>query len=148
MNNTPWLAPLLTTGMISACMTPATNPPVVNVPLNATRHNAGHIARVSLSAQGETTSMAFFIGGVPQSVTRPVRLYTFVYPGTCDHLGPSPAYAMNQNLITYPVAKQRGWTLARSAPVPLGELRAGTYAIVVRTTPPNGRLDIFCGDID
>jgi hypothetical protein len=142
MNSTLWLAALLTTGMLSACMAPATNPSVVNVPLNATKHNVGHIARVSNDQYGVLHRRRTAVG------TRPIRLYTLVYPGTCDHLGPSPAYAMNQTLNTHPVAKNRGWTLARSAPVPLGELRAGDYAIVVRTTPANGSLDIFRGDID
>ena len=148
MNSTPWLAALLTAGMLSACMTSPTNQLVVNIPLNATKQNAGQIAQASLAAQGETTSMSFFIGGVPQGVTRPVRLYTFVYPGSCGQLGPSPAYAMNQTLVTQPVAKRRGWTLSKSAPVALSELRAGGYALVVRTTAADGGVDIFCGDIN
>lgn len=147
MNSTPWLAALLTAGMLSACMTPATNPQVVNIRLNATEHNVGQIAQASLAAQGEATSLSFFIGGVPQWVIRPVRLYTFIYPGRCGHLGPSPAYAMNQTLVTHAVAQRRGWTLAKSVPVALSELRAGGYALVVRTTPADGGVDIFCGDI-
>jgi len=147
MNSTPWLAALLTAGMLSACMTPPTNQPVVNIRLNATKQNTGQIAQASLAAQGEVTAMSFFIGGVPQWVTRPVRLYTFVYPGRCGRLGPAPAYAMNQTLVTQPVARRRGWRLAKSVPVALDELRAGGYALVVRTTPANGGVDIFCGDI-
>jgi hypothetical protein len=148
MNSTPWLATLLTAGMLSACMTPPTDQPVVNIRLNATEQNTGQIAQASLAAQGEATSLSFVIGGVPQSVVRPVRLYTFVYPGRCGHLGPSPAYAMNQTLVTQPIARRRGWTLAKSVPVALDELRAGGYALVVRTTPADGSVDIFCGDIN
>jgi hypothetical protein len=40
-----------------------------------------------------------------------------------------------------------GWTLSKKAPVALSELRSGGYAIVVRTGPADGNLDIFCGDI-
>ena len=147
MSSKPWLAAMLAAGLLSACMTPPESRAVVNIPLKATQQNAGRIAQVSLYPQGEATGMSFVIGGVPHGVTRPVRLYTFVYPGSCEHLGAEPAYAMNQTAITRPLTSRHGWTLSKSAPVALSELRAGDYAIVVRTTPANGYVDIFCGDI-
>jgi hypothetical protein len=147
MSSKPWLAMLLATGLLSACMTPSESRTGVNIPLQATKHNAGRIAQVSLTAQDGATSMCFFIGGVPQGVTYPVRLYTFVYPGSCDQLGAAPAYAMNQTVVTRPVTRRRGWTLSKSVPVALSKLRAGDYAIVVRTSPANASLDIFCGNI-
>ena len=147
MSSKPWLAAMLAAGLLSACMTSPESRAVVNIPLKATQQNAGRIAQVSLYPQGEATGMSFVIGGVPQGVTRPVRLYTFVYPGSCEHLGAAPAYEMNQTVVTQPLTRRQGWTLSKSAPVALSELRAGAYAIVVRTSPANGSIDIFCGDI-
>ncbi|MNY29118.1 hypothetical protein D3C86_1631410 [compost metagenome] len=54
---------------------------------------------------------------------------------------------MNDKVNTESDAGTRGWTFYRSAPVAMQELLSGKYALVVRTAPEDGNLDIFCGDI-
>jgi hypothetical protein len=61
--------------------------------------NTGHIAQAALTPNGSGyTGISLFIGGVPETVSVPVHLYT-IYPGTCAALGERPAYEMNQTVI-------------------------------------------------
>ena len=150
MNMKSWLALLVVAGCISGCSTTPESRQdnqVVNIPLTAGPQNAGQIAQATLASQGDETAISFFISGVPTGTTRPVHLYTYLYPGSCESRAAKPAYEMNQTVSTNQVNKRRGWTLSKKAPVALSELRSGGYAIVVRTSPADGNLDIFCGDI-
>lgn len=145
-----WLASLIVAVAIQGC---AASPmdgggdELLSVSLAAGPQNVGQLGEVTLAASGDETAISFFIGGVPSGTTRPLHLYTYIYPGSCRSLGAKPAYEMNQIITTNPVARRRGWTLSRRAPVTLSALRTGDYAIVVRTSPADGSLDIFCGDI-
>ena len=150
METRSWLAPLIVAGAIHGCSTPPVaggDDRLISVPLAAAPRNAGQLGQATLAAAGDETAISFFIGGVPAGTTRPLHLYTFIYAGSCRSLGAWPAYEMNQTVTTNPVARRRGWTLSRRAPVALSALRAGGYAIVVRTSPADGNLEIFCGDI-
>jgi hypothetical protein len=117
----------------------------VNVPLTATRQNSGQIGNVVLSPWDSKTGFSFFISGAPGGVSLPLRLYSFVYKGSCQQPG-DVAYAMNDRVNTerQPI---RGWTFSRDAPVALPVLLSADYAIVVRTAATDGNVDIFCGDI-
>ena len=119
---------------------------VVTLTLDATRQNTGQIANVTLSSQDTQTGFTFFIGGVPNGTTLPLRLYTFINKGSCQHPGPM-AYAMNDRVDTDRMARTRTWTYSRTANVMMSELFADEYSIVVRTTPADGNIDIFCGNI-
>jgi len=151
MSANSWLTWLVIAGCITACSTtPETqsNKQVVDIPLAASPQNKGEVARATLAAQGDETGMLFFISGVPTGTTLPVRLYTYIYPGSCGALGAKPAYEMNKTVITDRLANEAaGLTLSRKAPVALNVLRSNGYAIVVRTSPQDGHLDIFCGNI-
>lgn len=120
---------------------------VVAIRLAATQQNAGKIAQATLAPLGDETSITLFIGGVPSGLTRPVHLYTYIYPGACGSLGAQPAYEMNQTVNTDRYTRGAGWTLSKKAPVVLSRLLSGDYAIVVRTSPADSAIDIFCGDI-
>lgn len=117
----------------------------VNVPLTATRHNAGQIGNVTLTDLDKKTGLSFFISGAPTGVILPLRVYTFIYKGNCQQPGPV-AYAMNDQVNTdrQPI---KGWTFSRIAPVATSELLSGGYSVVVRSAPDSGNLDLFCGDI-
>ena len=119
----------------------------LDIRLTATRRNAGEMARATLMPRGDETSISLFVSGVPSGVTRPVHLYTYIYPGTCANPGESPAYELNQTVNTYRHFRGDAWRLSKAAPVALATLRAGDYAIVLRTSPADGNVDIFCGDI-
>ena len=119
---------------------------VVTLTLDATRQNTGQIANVTLSSQGTQTAFIFFIGGVPNGTTLPLRLYTFINKGSCQQAG-AMAYAMNDRVDTDRMARTRTWTYSRTANVMMSALFADEYSIVVRTTPADGNIDIFCGNI-
>jgi hypothetical protein len=119
--------------------------PVVNVRLDATRQNAGQIANTILASQGNQTGLDFFVSGVPNGASLPLRLYTFINKGSCQQPGPV-AYALNDQVTTQR-AGIRGWTYSRNAPVAMPELLSGGYSIVVQSAPTDGSVDIFCGDI-
>jgi len=119
---------------------------VVTLTLDATRQNTGQIANVTLSSQDTQTGFTFFIGGVPNGTTLPLRLYTFINKGSCQQPG-AMAYAMNDRVDTDRMARTRTWTYSRTANVMMSALFADEYSIVVRTTPADGNIDIFCGNI-
>ena len=52
---------------------------------------------------------------------------------------------MNSTVTSF--AEIGGWRLIRTAAVSLETLRNGSYSIVVRTSPQDRNIDIFCGDI-
>lgn len=119
---------------------------LVTVGLEPGRQNLGQIAQATLADQGNETAISFWISGVPDSTTRPLHLYSYVYHGTCRQLG-QVAYEMNDTVSTSPAIGKRGWTVSKKAPTAMRELLKGGYSIVLRTSPADGSLDVFCGDI-
>lgn len=144
MNIVSSLALAVTVGWISGCATTAENQ-IVNIPLNATQHNTGHIAQATLAPMGSDTDVSFFIGRVPSWTALPPHIYTYIYSGTCESLGPKPAYEMNQTVTT--ALMSPAWQLSKKAPVALSTLRSGGYAIVLRASPADGGFNLFCGNI-
>lgn len=137
------LAALMLSASLFGCSTSSSSS--VTVTLVATRQNTGQIGNVALSAWDNKTGLSFFISGVPSGVVLPLRLYSFIYKGSCQQPGPV-AYSMNDRVNTerQPI---RGWSFSRTAPVALPVLLSGDYSIVVRTAATDGNVDIFCGDI-
>ncbi|SEM52568.1 hypothetical protein SAMN04487857_102447 [Pseudomonas sp. ok272] len=137
------LAALMITASLYGCTTQPGH--VVSVPLVASRQNTGQIGNVTLADWGDKTGFSFFISGVPNGASLPLRLYTFIHKGSCQQPGPI-AYAMNDHVTTerQPV---RGWAFSRSAPVAMSALLSGEYAVVVRSAPDSGDIEVFCGDI-
>ena len=140
---------LLAGGMLAAllagCVSTSGDKELLTIRLKAGEQNAGSIAQATLVARGDATGITFTLGGVPASVSRPLQLYTFVYSGTCDRLSAEPTYAMNDTTQTTPM--ETGWMLSREVPVALDTLRSTPHALVVRTSPADGNVDIFCGNI-
>jgi len=120
-----------------------------NVRLTAGPENAGQVGEASFAAQGDATNIVLTLSGVPNQVTRPVRLYTYLYEGTCGNLGPKPAYSLNEVVLAAATTSPGGlgFTLNKLAPVPLQKLRSGGYAIAVRTQAPDLDQEMFCGNI-
>lgn len=128
---------------------------VVSVPLVATSRNAGEVGRAFLIPRGEVTGVVVEVSGVPPLVaSRPVHLYTFVYSGRCDDLPPKPVYALTDRVLaqsgrTTSLTPAGGpFTVSNTAPLALDALRRAGYAIVIRTSPADGDVAIFCGTID
>ena len=127
---------------------------VTTIALQATPRNAGEIGRAFLMADGDGTRVQIEVSGVPPLVSsRPVHLYTFVYTGRCEAHGDKPAYALLDRVLagsprSTSIAPAAGpFTVSNTAPLPLDQLRAGPYAISVRTSPADGDVEIFCGNV-
>lgn len=144
MNVRNQTAALVATVVIFGCTNSSSQ--TVTVPLLATPKNLGQIANTTLASQGNQTGLTFVISGVPSGTLRPLNLYTSIHKGTCKQPGPV-AYAMNDQINTNRISSTRGWTYSRNAPVAMSELFSGDYSVVVTTTPADGNVDIFCGDI-
>ncbi|MEG2005402.1 MAG: hypothetical protein RR014_05125 [Bilophila sp.] len=144
MNMGHQTAVLIATVVMSGCTNTASQ--IVTVPLLATPQNLGQIANATLASQGNQTGFTFVISGVPSGTLRPLNLYTSIHEGTCKQTGPV-AYTMNDRISTNRMSSTRGWTYSRNAPVALSALLSGNYFVVVTTTPADGNVDIFCGDI-
>lgn len=129
-------------GLLAGCASGGDGSRFVQLPLQATQENAGAVGQVALVAEGDRTGMDFFISGVPTFTPRPVNLLTFIYPGSCSALGEKPAFSLNRTTQT--TRAGGGWRFTRSAPVSLQELREGSYAVVLQTTPAGHSLIIFC----
>lgn len=116
------------------------------IQLSASSRNRGETAWAAFSPNADRTSMVLNLSGVPPYLVRPVRLYTYLYRGSCGQPQASLAYALNDVVVPsrQPVPP---FTLNKSVPVPIGQLRSGGYSVVVRSSPVDGNIDLFCGDI-
>lgn len=144
MNDRIPLTAILVTASLLGCSSSSKHS--MTLPLTATHQNAGQIANTTPTAVNNETNFDFYISGAPpEGTTLPLRVYTFVNKGSCQQPGPV-AFDMNNRITTQRTA-EAGWAFYRSAPIPVPDLMSGKYAVVVRTTPEDGSIDIFCGDI-
>ncbi|SCK60235.1 hypothetical protein VAR608DRAFT_6644 [Variovorax sp. HW608] len=124
---------------------------VVDIRLAGSRINAGKIAWAHLIGLGEQTAVSVTAAGVPPQVSRPVHLYTYIYEGACGALSERPAHSLNAIVLarsTGPAGRiGPPYTVENTARVRLATLRATPHALVIRSAPADGNLDLFCGDI-
>ncbi|MDR6915877.1 hypothetical protein J2X66_002745 [Pseudomonas sp. 3296] len=140
------LALVVAAGWLSGCST-VPDSQITNIPLHATSVNAGNIARPIMMPKGNATEFWFAVSGETMGSALPGRLTAYIYPGSCANLGAKPAYDLNDgpNARFYSSASmQYFW---KSAPVAVETLRAGSYALVVRESPADGRQSIYCGKL-
>ena len=122
----------------------------VSFVLQAGQRNEGQTGRAFMTAQGDRTVLNLTITGVPPWVGRPVQLFTFVYPGSCGKLGANPAYALNDIVQAGLFSNSSAFgpfSMAKTIPTSVETLRTGNYALVLRSSPADGNVDIFCGDM-
>ncbi|CAA0081764.1 Uncharacterised protein [Halioglobus japonicus] len=132
-------------GLAVGCANAPTDKEVLTIRLQAGHQNAGSMAQASLVSRGDATDITYLIGGVPVGVSRPLQLYTFIYSGTCTELSAEPAYSMNNTTQATPT--DTGWRLSKEVPVALADLNATPHALIVRSSPADGGIELFCGDI-
>lgn len=142
---TTGLAVVALTGLMLGCVSTAGDKEMLTIRLKAGQQSAGSIAQASLVGRGDVTDITYVISGVPTGVSRPLQLYTYIYSGTCDQLSDEPDYSMNNTTQTTPT--NAGWMLSRTVSAALSDLRLEPHALVVRTSPADSNIDIFCGDI-
>ena len=131
--------------LATGCANTTADREVLTVRLKAGHHNGGAIAQASLVGRGGSTDITYQIGGVPVGMSRPLQLYTFIYSGTCTQLSAEPAYSMNNT--TQAIPTETGWRLSKMAPVALDDLSSSPHALIVRSSPADGSIELFCGDI-
>ncbi len=136
---------LTASALIAGCAGGSGSNDFINVPLQPGPQNLGNIGQAGLTAQGEITGVNIFLGGVPANVTRPLQVYTFIYSGRCGQLSATPAFALNAEVQSN--VGDNGWYLTKRLPLSLNALRAGPYALVLRSSPADRNLELFCGDI-
>jgi hypothetical protein len=124
----------------------AGNGRLVRVNLRASNYNEGALGMATFVAMNESCEVEFYIARISRWIERPVHIYTYIYPGSCAKLGDKPAYEMNET-TTMNRTGDDAWRVTKGLPVALSSLLAISYAIVVRSSPADGNLDLFCGDI-
>ena len=141
-----WVAALAALASAGAMTAEGRSDGQFQIKLKASLRNQGEIAWASFAPNGDTTAMVLNVSGVPSYFVRPVRLYTYIYRGNCAQLPASPAYELNE--VVAP-SRRSGppFTLNKSVPLPSSQLRSGGYSVVVRSSPPDGNIDLFCGDV-
>jgi hypothetical protein len=122
----------------------------VKFTLNAGSRNAGEVGTAFMGARGDATWLRVEISGVPPWVSRPVQLYTFIFAGSCAGHDATPTFALNEIVqagLFSNAARSGPFTLVKSVPVAMDALRSGTFALVVRASPADGNVDLYCGDM-
>jgi len=150
----------LLTGLFSGCASvtgdqrDAPGEAFTTVLLAATLYNAGRIGRAYLVPNGDRTIVRIEASGVPETVSRPIHLYTFIYDGSCAARSEKAAFALTETVLASSVANPAGigafggvLTITNVAPISFDALRAKPYAIVVKTSSADGGRDLFCGDL-
>jgi len=74
---------------------PSGKPEMMTVRLTPTGQSAGEIGQAVLVALAKKTALTVQLSGVPDYVSRPVHLYTYIYEGVCGKLSAKPAYSLN-----------------------------------------------------
>ena len=118
-------------------------------PLQAGADNAGSTGQMTLIARGERTGLSILVQRVPSGTTLPAHLYTFIVDGRCEGQRPSEM-PLTDRVLAEPLTPQalRGpYKLDLTVPRPLTSLRVTPHAVVVRSGPADGNLELFCGDI-
>ena len=142
---------------VSACDTASyrsAREQMVTIDLVASRSNAGETGKAFLLPRGDTTQVRIDVSGSAVPVAAPVQLYMFIYEGRCGSLNAHPKYSLTQvvraSSALNPGSMGSGpgpWTLSNPAPLPLAELRGTPHALVVRTSPADANVDLFCGNL-
>jgi hypothetical protein len=140
--------------LIAGCASPAggqrtgSAPSILDTPLAATAYNAGETGRAILVSQGASTNVVVQVSGVTY-VTRPVHLYSYIYPGSCRQHDMRPAYALTRQVLADrgPLLWNGPYSVRNQAPVSLEQLRSSPHAIVVMSSPADGNFELFCGDL-
>lgn len=123
---------------------------VVIVPLTASPVVSG-VGRATLVDRRGATDVSVTVSRVPWGVTLPVHLYTYVYRGSCGRLSPQPERELTKRVLAHNLGIGRAfrgpYTVGNTVAMPLAELRSAPRAILVKSAPADGGVDLYCGDI-
>ena len=114
--------------------------------LKGSRWNPAAAGTANFVATDETIRVNLVLSGISKFISRPLRILTFIYPGSCENLGEAPAYELNKIKKTNDKGSDT-WGTSKTIPVALHSLIEGDYALIIRSTPADGNRDLLCGDI-
>ena len=123
------------------------------VPLAASRYNAGQIGSATLLPQDGNTRVLLQFSGVSNFSTSPVRVFTYLYEGSCGQLPERPAYSLNDQVLvrrdtgSLAFGPRGSMRLSHEAPLPIDELASGRFALALRSAPADGNNLLYCGDL-
>ena len=151
------IAIVATALQISACDTASyrtASDEIIAIDLVASRRNIGETGKAFLLPRGDATQVRIEVSGSAVPFAAPVQLYMFIYEGRCGSLRTQPKYSLTK-LVQASSALNPGslgsgpgpWTLSNSAPTALDVLRGAPHALVVRTSPADANVDLFCGNL-
>ena len=116
------------------------------IKLKGSQWNASAIGNANFVAADKTSRVIIVMGGISRTIVRPLRINTYIYPGSCENLGEAPAYELNDTKVTNSKGSDM-WDVSKRIPVALSSLLENDFALVIRSTPRDGNRDLFCGDI-
>jgi len=119
----------------------------VVIPLVASSFNAGRVGHAAILPQGNATRIVLWFSGVPNAMTLPVHVYTYVYEGTCNTLPAKPVISLNDRALGTAPSGSRGPSLSRVAALPMEELLNGRFALALRSAPFDGDQLLYCGEL-
>lgn len=148
MEPTRWLALAVALGCMAAnaAAGDSANSPMT-IRMKAYPENAGKIAQVTLVAQKGQAELLFVVSGVPAQASAPDDLDVYIYPGTCAKRADKPVYTIGNPYVRGDRQGIRQYSMTRVVPASVDELTSSDHAIVLRTAPQDGAVDIFCGDV-
>jgi hypothetical protein len=150
----PWVSWLwLVAGSLAGCATSpgqdtaaSARPAVRHVTLAATPSNAGEVGHAYLVPQDGHTAVVLKASGTPGWMARPVHLYAYVHEGSCASPSPRPAFALADRVLAR--RELDGWlTVRNTLPVSLEALERTAHSLVVRSSPADANIPLFCGDL-
>jgi hypothetical protein len=117
------------------------------VPLQASSYNKGQVGKATLLPQGSATRIVLWFSSVPNHLTLPVHVYTYVYEGGCSALPASAAMTLNDRVLVTSPSGIEGPKLVHTAPVPIDQLLTGRFSLALRSAPADGDQVLYCGEL-
>lgn len=139
-----WLASAVAVAMAGCAGYDNRKADFVQIDLKPVGHNAGEVGYVTMVPRDNATDLSFHVSGVYRSLHQ-VRLYTYIYKGSCTSRAAQPAYSLNDIVMVN--RSSTGWDFSRTVPTPIGTLSGHGYSVVLTTGPEEGSIEQFCTEI-
>lgn len=131
----------------------ARNAELIQLRMQSTPYNAGRVGMAVVSPSRDQTGINLTLSGVPDQITRPVHLYTYLIQGSCESRDAASAVALRGPALAESVVSPtaigayRGPVrLSYRVPRPFEEFTTRPFALSVRLGPADGGQEIFCGE--
>jgi hypothetical protein len=124
--------------------TPPGPMPPARVDLQGIAPHATRLGHADLVFRPGGTDVVVWIAPV-NGLTRPQHLYTYVHQGSCANLGQRASEAPRRVLGYRETASL--WTVRNTINLNADTLKTSPHALTVWSSPPDGNLMLYCGDL-